>query len=458
VVKRVRRSSKAARGEDVQGEPPVWGGDAPAFHVHATLAGMRSPTRRGDQGIEVRQPGQKRLWAATRRLAAFHRAQLPLAGVLGLSSHRAGHRPLGGCEDGIPARLLCLAPASDARAVGFSGAVGHAVGTVAEPLPQRTPPSALALTRPVQAGMARGAYSLTHRGRERGQLWGELVERVAEPVAEACSRAHRPPPVRWAGKASGQEAADPRRRLLLERRLLKRSVRLGQRRRTGRFGGAQVPQDTPPDHGGPIDRARETAAVLRIRQAIHRQRQPTPGEHRDQSGVAERTDETRQRPGRERLEHRTPRHAQAARRGQQHSAGPLRAHAAIASDEVREARDHRLTGRAWAAPESDPAQTDADRMGVTRQAPAAITEGRVLALATAGQKAGEDPLEKRLPIAQQLKGRGCIAKSDGHGAVFSSLFGRLPPVSPPVLRSCERTRNNGEKFLQYQEECERTPA
>jgi hypothetical protein len=49
-------SSKAARGEDVQVEHPVWCGDAPAFHFHATLAGMLSPTLIGDQIIEVRQP------------------------------------------------------------------------------------------------------------------------------------------------------------------------------------------------------------------------------------------------------------------------------------------------------------------------------------------------------------------------------------------------------------------
>ena len=35
-------------------------------------------------------------------------------------------------------------------------------------------------------------------------------------------------------------------------------------------------------------------------------------------------------------------------------------------------------------------------MGVTRQAPAAITDGLVLELETEGQKEGEDTLEKRL--------------------------------------------------------------
>jgi hypothetical protein len=44
VVERVRRLSKAARGEDLQVEHPVWCGYAPAFHFHATLAGMLSST------------------------------------------------------------------------------------------------------------------------------------------------------------------------------------------------------------------------------------------------------------------------------------------------------------------------------------------------------------------------------------------------------------------------------
>ena len=48
VVERVRCSSKAARGEDLQVEHPVWCGDASTFDFHATLAGMLSPTLIGD--------------------------------------------------------------------------------------------------------------------------------------------------------------------------------------------------------------------------------------------------------------------------------------------------------------------------------------------------------------------------------------------------------------------------
>src|SRR5687767_9859963 len=37
-------SSKASRGEDLQVEEPVWCGDSPAFHFHATLTRMLGST------------------------------------------------------------------------------------------------------------------------------------------------------------------------------------------------------------------------------------------------------------------------------------------------------------------------------------------------------------------------------------------------------------------------------
>src|SRR5499426_205664 len=135
---------------------------------------------------------------------------------------------------------------------------------------------------------------------------------MAQAVPQARPRKERPQTARRAVKAIGQDAPDPIRRLLLERRLLKRAVRLGKRRRTGGFGVAQVPEDTTTDNRGQIDFVRETTAVLLIRQEIHWERQPTPGEHRDQTVVAERTDETRERHRREMIEHRTQLQAQAA--------------------------------------------------------------------------------------------------------------------------------------------------
>src|SRR5215467_400190 len=100
---------------------------------------------------------------------------------------------------------------------------------------------------------------------------------MAKAVPQARPRKERPHTARCAVKAISQDAPDPIRRLLLEHRLLKRSVRLGKRRRTGGFGVAQVPEDTTTDNRGQIDLGSETAAVLLIRQEIHRERQPTPG-------------------------------------------------------------------------------------------------------------------------------------------------------------------------------------
>jgi hypothetical protein len=53
VVERVSHSSKAARGEDVQVEHPVWCGYTPAFHFHPPLTGMLGSTLIWHQGNVV---------------------------------------------------------------------------------------------------------------------------------------------------------------------------------------------------------------------------------------------------------------------------------------------------------------------------------------------------------------------------------------------------------------------
>src|SRR5215831_16877574 len=99
---------------------------------------------------------------------------------------------------------------------------------------------------------------------------------MPQAEAETCPRKERPHTTRRAVKAIGQDAADSIPRLLLERRLLKLSVRLGKSRRTGGFGVAQVPEDTTTDNRGQIDLVSETAAVFLIRQEIRGQGQTTP--------------------------------------------------------------------------------------------------------------------------------------------------------------------------------------
>ena len=131
MVKRVSCSAKASRGEDLEVEHPVWRGDASAFHFHATLAGMLSPTLIGDQVIKVRQPWQKRLLTAPGIVKAFHREQFALHGVMRLSQKRAGRWHLRVFEDGIPARLLLLKPTPYTLTVGRPRRGGDVIGKVA---------------------------------------------------------------------------------------------------------------------------------------------------------------------------------------------------------------------------------------------------------------------------------------------------------------------------------------
>jgi hypothetical protein len=65
VVERVRRSSKAARGEDLEVKEPVWCGESPAFQCHPTLSRMLGTVLIGYQVVEVCQSRDKRLLAAT---------------------------------------------------------------------------------------------------------------------------------------------------------------------------------------------------------------------------------------------------------------------------------------------------------------------------------------------------------------------------------------------------------
>ena len=189
VVERVSCSSKTARGEDLQIEHPVWCGYSPAFHFHPTLTGMLGSTLIWHQIVQVCEPREKRLLASLRMMEPFHREQFPLDGVMGLVSKRAGRRHLGVCKDRIPAGFLVVKPASHALAVGRSSRGGDVVRKTAPSLAQRKYAQPFALSRPGQEGVKLRTQGLAHRRRDRRQLLRERVERVAETVAEACTRA-----------------------------------------------------------------------------------------------------------------------------------------------------------------------------------------------------------------------------------------------------------------------------
>ena len=121
-------------------EHPVRRRYTPAFHLHATLASMLSPTLIGDQVLEVRQPYQKCPLAPRGVVKPLHGAEFPLQSVMRLIQHRAGHRHLGVCQHRIPARLLGLQPLPYTVAVGRPGGVGAMVGKGASPLAQSNYP------------------------------------------------------------------------------------------------------------------------------------------------------------------------------------------------------------------------------------------------------------------------------------------------------------------------------
>ena len=110
-----------------------------------------------DAVVQVRESREKGLLTATGMVKPFHGKELPLDGVMGLIQERAGHRHLGGCKDGIPARLLLLYPAPHTLAVRRPSRGGDVSGKAPSPLPQRKHPPARALARPVQQGVERRA-------------------------------------------------------------------------------------------------------------------------------------------------------------------------------------------------------------------------------------------------------------------------------------------------------------
>src|SRR4030095_3808700 len=122
---------------------------------------------------------------------------------------------------------------------------------------------------------------------------------------------------------------------------------------------------------------------------------------------------------------------EAAMRGYQRVARHLRAHRAIAQDEMGQDREHRSACRALDTPDGDSTQADRDIMRVARQAPPAVTGRLVEELKAKRQHEGENTLEKRLPIAKQMKVCFFVSKIDGNGTVFAGPFGGFPHVSSP---------------------------
>jgi len=168
----------------------------------------------------------------------LHHEELAVHGVMRLIQEGARRRHLRVFKDRIPARLFVLEPAPDALPIGHSCFVRHVVSTVAEPLTERKYAQALALARPGEQGVELRAERLAHWRRDCHKFLRELVERVAQAVAEARPRKERADAFDCTVKTIGQDPPDPIRGLPLGRGALELSVGLGQGRCTSLFGVA----------------------------------------------------------------------------------------------------------------------------------------------------------------------------------------------------------------------------
>ena len=89
--------------------------------------------------------------------------------------------------------------------------------------------------------------------------------------------------------------------------------------------------------------------------------------------------------------------------GQQGIAGDLRAHLAIAQNEVGEDGEHRTTRGALETPDGDRAQPDPDLMRGVGPAPTPVTGRVVPELKAQGEEKRAHPFDKALPSSSRWK-------------------------------------------------------
>jgi hypothetical protein len=97
VVTCCRRPLPPSRREDLQIAPPVSGRDFASCAFHPPLPSRQGMTLGEHQGVQMRQPSQKRLGAPFRIMKALQYAQVPVDGLLGLLQQGAHHRHMRGC-------------------------------------------------------------------------------------------------------------------------------------------------------------------------------------------------------------------------------------------------------------------------------------------------------------------------------------------------------------------------
>jgi hypothetical protein len=119
--------------------------------------------------------------------------------------------------------------------------------------------------------MELGAPSLADRRRDHCEFPVELVERVAQTMAEAHSWKQCPQTLGGAVKAIGEEPPDSIPGLLLGRNTLQLSIGLNKGCCAGLRGVAEMPEHAATDNHRQIDLVGETATVLLVGQEVDQQ-------------------------------------------------------------------------------------------------------------------------------------------------------------------------------------------
>jgi hypothetical protein len=138
--------------------------------------------------------------------------------------------------------------------------------------------------------------------------------------------------------------------------------------------------------------------------------------------------------------------------GQQGIASRLGSPLAVAQDEMGPHGEYRLAPRTLNAPNGQTAEPNAGIVGVAGQT-AAAAGGFVGELKANGEDEGEDALDERLGVAQELRVGGLIVKIDGEGSVFARRFGGLCQVSSPMGWRWMRMRHDEHNALKDQPYC-----
>jgi len=136
--------------------------------------------------------------------------------------------------------------------------------------------------------------------------------------------------------------------------------------------------------------------------------------------------------------------------GDQGIAGHVRPHLAITQDEMRQDGEHRFARRALDTPDGKPTQAETGIVGVTRQAPTRAAAGLVEELKTDREDEGQDKLDKRLGVVEELAIGRFSVEINGDRAVFACHFGGLAHVSSPCRWLSVQRRHREGNPLQEQ--------